>query len=306
MLFLMLSFFLSITMMIYAALAIPAYRNRTVPARTALYFPEADAPGDVHIDIEDASFMDRLIKPGWKRLKKKSQKRLAKDKVDKMEVRLLQAGMKLSPIEFKMVQWMLSGVLAVFSVLVILFMNLTFVHGILLLFTGVAAGIALPKLNMNMKAKKRQAQALKELPDFLDLLTISLEAGLGFDAALSKVVAKKPGVLSDEFKYVLEEVRLGRTRKEGLTAMIGRVPIEELKSLVFSIIQAEKLGIGMVTVLRVQTEEVRQMRTQRAEEKAMKAPVKMLFPMVLFIFPALFIILLSPAIMQFLDAMKDM
>ena len=306
MVFLMLSFFLSITMMIYAALAIPAYRNRAVPARTALYFPEADAPEDVNIDIEDASFMDRMIKPGWKRLKKKSQKRLAKDKVDKMEVRLLQAGMKLSPIEFKMVQWMLSGGLAVFSVLVILFMNLTFVHGILLLFTGVAAGIALPKLNMNMKAKKRQAQALKELPDFLDLLTISLEAGLGFDAALSKVVAKKPGVLSDEFKYVLEEVRLGRTRKEGLTAMIGRVPIEELKSLVFSIIQAEKLGIGMVTVLRVQTEEGRQMRTQRAEEKAMKAPVKMLFPMVLFIFPALFIILLSPAIMQFLDAMKDM
>ncbi|WP_373446067.1 type II secretion system F family protein [Salinicoccus bachuensis] len=293
-------------MMIYAALAIPAYRNRTVPGRVELYFPDADAPADVNIDIEGASFMDRMIKPGWKHLKKKSQKRLAKDKVDKMEVRLLQAGMQLSPIEFKMVQWMLSGALVALSILVIFFMNIAFVHGVLIIFTGVATGITLPKLNMNMKAKKRQAQALRELPDFLDLLTISLEAGLGFDAALSKVVAKKPGVLSDEFKYVLEEVRLGRTRKEGLTAMIGRVPIEELKSLVFSIIQAEKLGIGMVTVLRVQTEEVRQMRTQRAEEKAMKAPVKMLLPMVFFIFPALFIVVLSPAVMQFMEAMKDM
>ncbi|KIH70734.1 hypothetical protein SN16_07905 [Salinicoccus roseus] len=303
---LMFSFFLSITMMIYAALSIPAYRNRMVPGRVALYFPDGDAPEDVDIDIEDASFVDRMIKPGWKRLKKKSQKRLAKDKVDKMEARLLQAGMDLSPIEFKMVQWILSGTLTAFSVMAIIFMNPSFVQGVVTISTGVATGITLPKLYMNMKAKKRQAQALKELPDFLDLLTISLEAGLGFDMALSKVVAKKPGVLSDEFKYVLEEVRLGRTRKEGLTAMVGRLPIEELKSLVFSIIQAEKLGIGMVAVLRVQTEEVRELRKQRAEEKAMKAPVKMLFPMVLFIFPALFIILLSPAILQFLETMKDM
>ncbi|MCD2137989.1 type II secretion system F family protein [Salinicoccus halitifaciens] len=306
MLFLTLSFFLSITLMIYAVFSIPAYKNRMVPGRIALYFPDEDVSEDINIDMEGASFKDRMIKPGWKSIKKKFQRKLAKDKVDKMEVRLLQAGMKLSPIEFKMVQWILSGGLVVLSVLVMVFMNISVFHGILLILTGIGAGITLPKMNMNMKAKKRQAQALKELPDFLDLLTISLEAGLGFDAALSKVVAKKPGVLSEEFKFVLEEVRLGRTRRQGLAAMIERLPVEELKSLVFSIIQAEKLGIGMVTVLRVQTEEIRELRKQRAEEKAMKAPVKMLFPMVLFIFPALFIVLLSPAIMQFLDAMQDM
>ncbi|CAM4313949.1 type II secretion system F family protein [Lacicoccus alkaliphilus] len=306
MLFLMLSFFISITLMIYAAFSIPAYGNRMIPGRIALYFPDEDVSEDVSIDMEDASFMDRMIKPGWKSLKKRFQKRLAKEKVDKMEVRLLQAGLQLSPVEFKMMQWILSGLLVALSILVTVFFSITAFHGILLILTGIGAGITIPKLNMNIKTKKRQSQALKEIPDFLDLLTISLEAGLGFDAALSKVVAKKPGVLSDEFKFVLEEVRLGRTRKEGLTAMISRLPIEELKSLVFSIIQAEKLGIGMVTVLRVQTEEIRELRKQRAEEKAMKAPVKMLFPMVLFIFPALFVVLLSPAIMQFLDAMQNM
>ncbi|GAB3057334.1 type II secretion system F family protein [Salinicoccus sesuvii] len=305
MLFLTFSFFLSMTLFIYATLAIPAYRNRSIPARIGLYFPNGQQTIEIETD-EAGSFKERMIKPFWKRLKKKSQRRLDKEKVDKIENRLLQAGMSLSPIEFKMIQWMLAGFLMVIATLSLYFMHLSVLHGLLLFITALGTGITLPRLYMNMKVKKRQAQALKEMPDFLDLLTISLEAGLGFDAALSKVISKKPGELSDEFKSVVEEVRLGRTRKEALTAMVERLPIEELKSLVFSIIQAEKLGIGMVTVLRVQTGEIRELRKQRAEEKAMKAPIKILFPMVFFIFPTLFIILLSPAIMQFMATMKEM
>ncbi|MXQ51252.1 type II secretion system F family protein [Salinicoccus hispanicus] len=293
------------TLLIYAAMAIPAHRNRMVPARIGLYFPDEHQMTDVETD-EMGSFRDRMIKPLWKGLKKKSQRRLDKEKVGRIEARLQQAGMQLSPIEFKMIQWMVTGFLMVFATLSMYFANLTFVHGLLLFITAIGTGIALPRIYMSMKVKKRQAQALKEMPDFLDLLTISLEAGLGFDAALSKVVSKKPGELSSEFKSVIEEVRLGRTRKEALTALAERLPIEELKSLVFSIVQAEKLGIGMVTVLRVQTEEIRELRKQRAEEKAIKAPIKILFPMVFFIFPTLFIILLSPAIMQFMATMQEM
>ncbi|MCG1009777.1 type II secretion system F family protein [Salinicoccus sp. ID82-1] len=305
MLFLTFSFFISMTLLIYAVLAIPAHRNRMVMARIGLYFPDGSAAGETEAD-EMGSFRDRMIKPLWKSLKKKSQRRLDKEKVDQMEVRLQQAGMQLSPIEFKMIQWMVTGFLMVFATLSMYFANLSLIHGLLLFVTAIGTGITLPKLYMNTRAKKRQGQALREMPDFLDLLTISLEAGLGFDAALSKVVSKKPGELSGEFRSVLEEVRLGRTRKEALTAMAERLPIEELKSLVFSIVQAEKLGIGMVTVLRVQTDEIRELRKQRAEEKAMKAPIKILFPMVFFIFPTLFIILLSPAIMQFMATMQEM
>ncbi|KGX83395.1 type IV secretion protein [Pontibacillus marinus BH030004 = DSM 16465] len=159
-----------------------------------------------------------------------------------------------------------------------------------------------PKIYINQKIKARNEKALKELPDVLDLLTVSLEAGLGFDSALGKLVSKQEGVLSDEFHRCLEEIRLGRTRREALTGVKERLELDEIKVLISNILQAEKLGIGMVQVLRVQSNEVRDQRKQRAEEQAMKAPVKMMFPLVLFIFPSLFIVLLGPALINFLDA----
>ncbi|WP_337019521.1 type II secretion system F family protein, partial [Oceanobacillus massiliensis] len=153
------------------------------------------------------------------------------------------------------------------------------------------------------KIQKRSQIAGKELPDILDLLTISLEAGLGFDAALSKVVSKKQGEVIKEFKIALEEMRLGQTRKEALNSINDRLSSSELKGLIYNIIQAEKLGVGMVSVLRVQTEEIREYRRQKAEETAMKAPIKMMFPLVLFIFPTLFIVLLGPAMIQLLGSL---
>ena len=140
--------------------------------------------------------------------------------------------------------------------------------------------------------------------DFIDLLAVSMEAGLGFDQALSKVVSKKHGVLADEFQRCLEELRLGKTRREALAGVRDRLPVDDIKMLIGNIIQAEQLGIGMVQILRIQSEEVRVRRKQRAEEKAMKAPIKMLFPLVIFIFPCIFIILLGPVLLQLMDAFK--
>ncbi|WP_408009384.1 type II secretion system F family protein [Pseudalkalibacillus sp. A8] len=174
--------------------------------------------------------------------------------------------------------------------------------GIILSVTfAMLVAIILPPYYLKSKMKARSQSALHELPDVLDLLTVSLEAGLGFDGALSKVVSKKEGVLSTEFHRCLEEIRLGKTRREALRGVRERLTVDEINILISSILQAEKLGIGMVNVLRVQSEEVREQRKQRAEQEAMKAPVKMLFPLVLFIFPSLFIVLLGPAIIQFIE-----
>lgn len=298
-------FFSFITLSCYALLAIPTAKKAAAQKRIQLYLTDRSLSSDIAVDPVAESFMERMIKPSWKNAKLKYQKKLNKEKATKLETKLLQAGqpMGVSPIEFKLVQWFLMVFLTLLVIAFAFFVQLGLMKVLLLLVLTVSAGLILPKIYLNSKARKRTTLALKELPDTLDLLTISLEAGLGFDAALSKVVSKKKGILSEEFKFCLEEIRLGNTRKEALNNINLRLPLEELRGLIYSIVQAEKLGIGMVKVLKVQTEDIRERRKQKAEEKAMKAPIKMLFPLILFIFPTLFVVLLSPAILQFMEAM---
>ena len=174
-------------------------------------------------------------------------------------------------------------------------------RSLLLVVLSIGLAAYIPYVYLKMQIAKRGALAVKELPDFIDLLAVSMEAGLGFDAALSKVVSKKPGVLSYEFQRCLEELKLGKTRREALSGVRDRLICDDIKLLIGSIIQAEQLGVGMVQTLRVQADEIRLRRKQRAEEAAMKAPIKMLFPLVLFIFPCIFIVLLGPAIIQIVE-----
>ena len=134
------------------------------------------------------------------------------------------------------------------------------------------------------------------IPDTLDLLTISVRAGLGFDAALAKVVEKLKGPLSDEFRRALAEVRVGKARREALRDIVPRTEVGPLTNFIGAIIQAEQLGVSISKVLQVQSEQLRIERRQRAEEQAAKAPIKMLFPLVGCIFPSLFIVILGPAI----------
>ena len=143
----------------------------------------------------------------------------------------------------------------------------------------------------------RQKEIRLALPNALDLLTISVEAGLGFDAALVRVTEKYKNALSEEFTQVLNEVRLGRPRLEALDDMGRRVGVEELHSFIQALIQSEQLGVGIAKVLRIQSEEMRRKRRQRAEEQAAQASLKMLFPMILFIFPTIFIVLMGPAVL---------
>jgi tight adherence protein C len=162
----------------------------------------------------------------------------------------------------------------------------------------LALGFVLPGLWLGTKIRSRKASIVRSLPDALDLLTICVEAGLGFDQAMQKVAEKWDDELSRGFARVLYEIRLGKTRREALRDAAQRMDVSDMTSFVAAVIQSEQLGVSMAKVLRIQSDQMRVRRRQRAEEKAHQAPVKMLFPMVFLIFPSIWIVLLGPALLQ--------
>jgi tight adherence protein C len=172
-----------------------------------------------------------------------------------------------------------------------------------LLFGVVGAGVGYmaPEFWLGGKAKKRSFQMVLQLPDALDLLTISVEAGLGFDAALAKVVEKMEGPLVDEFRQALAEIRMGRSRRDALRDVVLRADSQPISNFIGAIVQAEQLGVPIAKVLQIQSQQLRIERRQRAEEMAAKAPVKMLFPMVGCIFPTIFIVILGPAVVTIMS-----
>jgi tight adherence protein C len=163
-----------------------------------------------------------------------------------------------------------------------------------------AAGFIAPDWGLTMKQRARREAVRSELPDALDLLAVSVEAGLGFDGAVTKLTEHMDGPLVEEFGLMLSEIRVGEARSAALRSMADRVDAPELSTFVRAVIQAEQLGISLGRILRVQATDTRLRRQAAAEEKAMKAPIKMLFPTVLFIFPAMFIVVLGPAMLNIL------
>ena len=162
----------------------------------------------------------------------------------------------------------------------------------------IAALLLGPDAWLNRKVAERQLSVQEKLPDVLDLLTISVEAGLGFEQALDRTIAAVPGALSDEFARMLGEVRAGASRADAMRAMEQRTNVPEVRSFVLAILQADTFGVSIGRVLRAQSDEMRIKRRQLAQEKAQKAPVKMLIPMVFCVFPALFVVVIGPAIIN--------
>ncbi len=155
-----------------------------------------------------------------------------------------------------------------------------------------------PDITLNRKVESRQYQIRQRLPDVMDLLVISVEAGLGFEQALDRTVASVPGALTDEFARMLGETRAGSTRADAMRAMDARIDLPEIRSFVLAILQADTFGVSIGRVLRSQAEEMRIKRRQLAQERAQKAPVKMLLPMIFCVFPALFVVIIGPAFLS--------
>ncbi|MCZ7544772.1 MAG: type II secretion system F family protein [Anaerolineae bacterium] len=173
-----------------------------------------------------------------------------------------------------------------------------------LLFTvgGAALGFYLPLLQVKSQIARRQKEVIKALPDALDLLCICVEAGLGFDGAMGKVYEKWDNDLALAFGRVLQEIQLGKLRREALRDMATSIEVADLTTFVAAIIQADQLGVSMAKILRIQSDQMRVKRRQRAQEAAQKAPVKMVIPLVFLVFPSIWIVLLGPALLQVLDS----
>jgi len=185
--------------------------------------------------------------------------------------------------------------------------NLTWSTKLLIVLGFLAFGFYMPEMFLTSKIQRRQKEVRKSMPDALDLLTICVEAGLGFDGAMQKVYEKWDDELGRAFGRVLREIQLGKLRREALRDMADRLGISEMTSFVAAVIQSEQLGVSMAKVLRIQSDQMRVKRRQKAEEDAHKAPIKMLIPMALLIFPSICIVLMTPAFLMLMrSALKSL
>jgi tight adherence protein C len=246
-------------------------------------------------------FIERTLRPLAAGLSNRMSRVASSSFSERTEKRLALAG---NPGDLRVTDWLgikaigaiLGGVLFFILFVLVGVLGFPLFIGLIMTVVGVLLGYTLPEFWLGGRVRKRQKAILLMIPDTLDLLTISVRAGLGFDAALGKVVEKLKGPLSDEFRRALAEVRVGKARRDALRDIVPRTEVVPLTNFIGAIIQAEQLGVSISKVLQVQSEQLRIERRQRAEEQAAKAPIKMLFPLVGCIFPSLFIVILGPAI----------
>ena len=260
------------------------------------------------VNVKDLPLGERLVRPYVIQSSAMLQKLLPRNTIDLIEKKLIVAGNPggLTPTTF-LGQIGFTGVVCpAFATLLFILMMKKIGLSILMGMFLSAILIVMQVNKISTATKARQKAIVKNLPFALDLLTISVDAGLGFDSAVDKVVLNMDGPISDEFKRLLAEMRIGRPRKDALRDMIERTEVDELSEFVVAIIQADQLGIGLSKLLKVQAKQMRVRARQKAQEQANKAPVKMLIPMVMFIFPCIFAILLGPAAFTIIDAFMEM
>lgn len=250
-------------------------------------------------------FVDRVVRPILEKLAALTTRSMPAKKKVSLNNKLMMAGnpWDLTANEFMVIQYAVILGLPLGTILIFMPLGTPFLKTLMWAIMALIVGMILPEYLLKLKAARRQEEIQKSLPDVLDLLTVSVEAGLGFDAALVKVVEKAKGVLAGEFSRVLQEIKMGKPRRDALRDLATRTGVDDLAAFVGAIIQADQLGVSIGNVLRLQSEQMRQKRRQRAEQKAMKAPIKMLIPMIIFIFPTIFIVLLGPAIIEIVETM---
>lgn len=273
-------------------------------ARLAEFIQRGDVASLEEIELSQP-FSQRVLVPLINRVGEFSA-RFTPQKAIQSTARRLELAGNPWPIDaatFLAIRFILAVVLAGLLVAVVLISPPSNPNDNFMYIGGAAfAGFYLPHLMLSSKITRRQKEIRNAMPDALDLLTICVEAGLGFDAAMSKVAEKWQTELSLAFARVIREVQLGKVRREALKDMADRLGIAEMTSFVAAIIQSEQLGVSMAKVLRIQSDQMRLKRRQRAEEEAHKAPIKMLIPMALLIFPSIMIIILTPAVISIMGS----
>ncbi|MFD1039283.1 type II secretion system F family protein [Virgibacillus byunsanensis] len=293
-----------LTLIIGATLTQLFKKQLVIAARTADYFgiEEGNAKRE-NSKKERNSDLFIVLKKYTNKAKAIIDKRMPSSKKKELEQRLREAGypLNMSSTDFRFLQ-ILIGSVVFFTVYVLLGSGDAGMFSSILL-AGVIAMLAMyyPSFYLSSIIKKRRFEIQKKMPDFFDMVNLSIEAGMGLDSSLLKVCKQTKGALSDEFLQTLEDMKLGKSRREAFSDLRSRVPVHQFQSIITSLIQADLLGVGMSKVLRSLTIRIREQRTQFAREQAMKAPVKMVFPMLLFIFPAMFIVLLGPLIIYLLE-----
>ena len=236
-----------------------------------------------------------------KRKKAGKKKEKTNKKTQVIEGMLEITGTDLTAEQFSMIKIVLSALFMAIALIVCKIFNLGMLYLVAAMAVVGLIAIILPNSWLKRKAKKRKEKLRQQLPDIMDLLVVSVEAGLGFDAALIRLYEKDKSELMTELMQATRDIQRGMSKKEAYEGLAKRCDVKELTTFLTALVQADQLGISIKSVLKVQAENLRKDRKMRAEEKALKAPVTMLVPMVLFIFPVIFIVLLGPAVLNIMD-----
>jgi tight adherence protein C len=294
---------LMLALAVYLAGEVATYpqRRQRLAMRRAADYGRARPEGT---PLDRLRFSERVVAPSVKRLAAIALRLNPKASIDGIGTRLLAAGLsaRFSPTQFLACK---AGFAIGAACLALVLGTATVpIAGILLAPLAGVLGYLLPDTLLSLAVRRRRERIRVELPDALDLLAVSVEAGLGLDGAITKLTEHMEGALVDEFALTLGEMRIGQARHDALKNLAERVPAPEVAAFVRSVIQADQLGISLGRILRVQAADSRLRRQAAAEERAMKAPIKMLFPTALFIFPAMFLVILGPALLNLSHYLK--
>lgn len=297
---------MAITLAIPALIALGifgVFLKMSMPTRNAVSIESrlqafAERPRTLEEMELEQPFRERVIKPIIEGVTRFFGKMAPSKGMEKLRLQLVLAGnpYNMQVPEFTGVRFIAGITLGVLGLAVALLTGSALVQIMMYTVLMLIAGFTLPVFWLRSKVKKRQKVILKTLPDAIDLMTISVEAGLAFDGAMQRVADKWDNALSAEFGRALAEMRVGKSKRDALRELVARTGVADLSTFVASIIQADQLGVSIAKVLRIQSEQMRIRRRQRAEEQAHKAPILMMIPMVFLIFPATYIVILGPAV----------
>lgn len=287
--------------LIYVGSRVPDKEQDPLDARLAEFSQRGESISLEQIEMSQ-TFQERVIYPLLRQFGELAARFTPQNALQDISLKLERSG-KAGWIDASMFLSLRFVAAAVFGIIAFVLFTFsavkqTFSTAILYSLIALALGFFFPQLYLDEQIKKRQKEVQKAMPDALDLLTICVEAGLGFDSAMSNVAEKWDNELSLAFARAIREIQLGKVRRDALRDMADRIDLSDLTSFVAAVVQSEQLGVSMSKILRIQADQMRMRRRQIAEEKAHQAPVVMLLPMVGFIFPSIFIVLMTPAILR--------